>query len=524
MTDFVPFTDPITLPGGVALQDAPLSVLAAFASDTSQLMVDGLAGLTCYATDGDTCEGRLFVLECLASDAANIMVGQLSVLIGYANNGLVAPDVAVTIGSILLGCDATGYAITFGDVDAPLAGLATVATDTAVVMLSDIGLLQAEADDGEHLLNSVLSLLTTGGYFVLTVGHFSMDLSSGGNITMLSTLDLALALYDRVVATASLRLSNWHTKMELIEHPVVRAATSLMLSMVLADNATANDTLDETRHVMSVMSDVMLATGVVDLPYQARMALAVIGALSDRTTLAEYLQLTDSVIADLVVSADVARIAELLDTAEVSDTIIGRLSAIVVAQDELQGSDTIGQQLAASMDLLDQAFVGGRFVFEGIPYTIYSMTTVGAAMSEIEGWDYDAFFVLGGVAYATSPRGIVRIEGDDDEGTPIDASVRVGLQNFGSSLEKRFPNVYLGLRSDGAMALGVTTTYGGVKKQNWYRLSPIPKPTETTARFDIDKGLHSVYWDWELRNLDGGNFSLDFIKVWQVQLTRRKQT
>ena len=114
------------------------------------------------------------------------------------------------------------------------------------------------------------------------------------------------------------------------------------------------------------------------------------------------------------------------------------------------------------------------------------------------------------------------VDGDDDDGAPIHARVRTGLTSFGTEVLKKNPNMYLTLRSDGELLLRVITTDGGRKKENWYKLHRREATEPVEGRFDIAKGLTSVYWGYQIENIAGADFELATIKSWPFVVQRRK--
>jgi hypothetical protein len=70
--------------------------------------------------------------------------------------------------------------------------------------------------------------------------------------------------------------------------------------------------------------------------------------------------------------------------------------------------------------------------------------------------------------------------------------------------------------------LKTVTTSAGVKKENWYALNAVQKDVASDNRFSIAKGVHSVYWQFELANYEGSDFELENLKLWRLVLSRRK--
>jgi hypothetical protein len=77
------------------------------------------------------------------------------------------------------------------------------------------------------------------------------------------------------------------------------------------------------------------------------------------------------------------------------------------------------------------------------------------ASTRYEQFDFNSFAFVDGHYFGAQQDGVYLLEGDDDHGDPIRASINFGLQNFGTSLMKHVPDVYVGVASDGRLVLKV---------------------------------------------------------------------
>jgi hypothetical protein len=273
--------------------------------------------------------------------------------------------------------------------------------------------------------------------------------------------------------------------------------------MLAADVLQAADSTLTTFHAACVISDLL--------------TLFDSGQKIEVSKIADTLAMTD------VSSSKRTAFPALFDSLVLTDVSSAGATFLLSTTSELHLADAISSLLHAKNSVIDTIFFGGRVTLDGEDYTTYAVSVENAAVSEYAGWKFNSFAVIGGRAYGAAEDGIHLLEGDTDDGEQIDASVRVGLSNLGTALYKAVPYGYIGYTSTGALLLKVITSDRGVKKENWYSLSAIPRGSDANARFAPRKGLQSVYWDFEVANIAGADFELDFVKVYRMALTRRKK-
>lgn len=112
-------------------------------------------------------------------------------------------------------------------------------------------------------------------------------------------------------------------------------------------------------------------------------------------------------------------------------------------------------------------------------------------------------------------------EGTDDDGAPIDAYVRTGLDDFGSHALKRIGPLHVGYTSGGGLAVEVAETSTGAELVYSYAMPPRAASAPTHGRVKLGHGLRSLYYRFTFRNTDGQALGLDAAVV-DVQNTARK--
>jgi hypothetical protein len=191
--------------------------------------------------------------------------------------------------------------------------------------------------------------------------------------------------------------------------------------------------------------------------------------------------------------------------------------------------------LSESLDLDDTVSVNARLLqilregisFAGVirlddeTYDAWVVNTETFAAWQYENFNYNSFAQCQGRYFALNDMGLHELTGDSDNGTPIDATIRTGLINFGGGLLSNVPRMYVGYTTDGTLMAKAISTREGQKWENWYtldaRTADVPAPN--AAKFD--RGAKSVYWQFELTNVDGADFELHEVSVMPVILRRR---
>jgi len=142
------------------------------------------------------------------------------------------------------------------------------------------------------------------------------------------------------------------------------------------------------------------------------------------------------------------------------------------------------------------------------------------ALSQYEGYNLDSMAVFNGKSVGINEDGIYELfTGDTDNGEQIYSRFDLPQTNLGTSRNKRMRAIYVG----GQASQGLKIT---AKDDEHYEASYEMKPVrqrdqgvmKTTAGRNNNKGC---YFTFRIENLSGGDFSIDYIEVLPVLLTRR---
>lgn len=163
------------------------------------------------------------------------------------------------------------------------------------------------------------------------------------------------------------------------------------------------------------------------------------------------------------------------------------------------------------------ATVGG-----GSNLVTYAVNANTGAVSEYLNYGFNSFAKLGAKYYGASAAGLFELSGADDNGTAIAATVRLATTELltdrvTEEILKRVPAVYLGVNTAGDMMLKVTAN--GLS--NFYTLAASTSTSLHTGRLLLGRGVASRYWDFELTNVSGADFTLESMVFFPESLSRR---
>jgi len=245
------------------------------------------------------------------------------------------------------------------------------------------------------------------------------------------------------------------------------------------------------------------STGYVDGQYS--FALAVAFAITSA------LGVSDSMSSTLTVPLSIPSTLNLTDSTATVLVIPVNMPETLGLTDTAAAQLTINLHIPSSLNLLD------RIITSALSNIGYVMNVNTGAVSTYEGWDFTSMAKVGNEFYATTPDGLVRIGAGDDAGTGIDAVVRTGITDFDSTRMKRLVKAYLGVSSDGNVLLKTITDEG---VENIYELQAETSTVVKESPVEIGRGLRARYWQFEVLNDAGSDFTLESVEFYPVILQR----
>lgn len=142
------------------------------------------------------------------------------------------------------------------------------------------------------------------------------------------------------------------------------------------------------------------------------------------------------------------------------------------------------------------------------------------AVTQFTNYSFTSATVFGGSLLCTGSGGIYQADtGDNDDGVGISATVELPLSDFGHEGQKRVRRIHLGGEFDGDKVT-VITEDGEANRREYTASSK--SGLERNIYADVGRDGKSRYWKIIVKNVNGGDFSLDSVTAVVVPLNRRR--
>lgn len=266
--------------------------------------------------------------------------------------------------------------------------------------------------------------------------------------------------------------------------------------------------------------DALVASGTVSCHMDAREVLAAALAINSMVATGWHATASDSVAMNDALRAHLTAVTSVLDSIAVGDTGSPSMRLTALVNDSL----VLDDDAAASMQYMER--LGEDVLFFGA-IRLGSDEYVGwvlneGAASEYRNYPFNGFAAFDGKYYGTAADGLYLLEGDDDQGVPIEASIKTALMDFGTGVLKRIPDVYVAFVGSDKLVLKVITPGQRGEQVETIYTSTVPEGAALhNGRIRIGQGLKSRYWQFELTNVDGADFEIDELAWRPMTLDRR---
>lgn len=290
----------------------------------------------------------------------------------------------------------------------------------------------------------------------------------------------------------------------------------------LADSASIGDQIAAQRQYIADLVDAIALSELAGSRLQASAVVASAIAAADALSFGFTDSMTDSAVFNEALSATLVVTTAAVDAAVFTELLACQLELHFAVGDAVSIGESAGARAQLLSTVLDRGVFAAALRLTGETIYGYVCNAETKAFTSYANYPFNSFAKIGHDYYGVADDGLYLLDGDDDGGEPIEASIRTALTTLGTSKMKRLPSVYLGMSADGRMVMkAITTSHDGSKREDWYALEERPATAVRETRVKLGRGLKSVYWGFELVNVDGADFALDAMQLFPMILERR---
>lgn len=324
---------------------------------------------------------------------------------------------------------------------------------------------------------------------------------------------LTLTVTDDVMASAFVSVVNSVHFGEVVQ--IVRDA-------LITENVSFGAALTtDTQRIVAVM-ETLVATGVASSMLEAAALVSAAFTMSGSPVSLFAADVVDAlVVDDTLVNQWVANTA-LIENAVIAAASTALRGVELAITEPLALTDLLQPNQVLTVELLEAMGFNAVVVVDGEAYVGWVVNTASLAPSEYRNFDFNSMARLGDRYYGVNDEGLFLLDGSDDAGDPIEASILTGQLDFGSSYLKRCEYAHVGYTASGELVMKVITTQDGARTERWYKAKTTVAGDDREGRFKLGKGVKSRYWQFEWVNVEGADFELDRVEfTGLIELDRR---
>ena len=144
------------------------------------------------------------------------------------------------------------------------------------------------------------------------------------------------------------------------------------------------------------------------------------------------------------------------------------------------------------------------------------------APSQYGDYNFDSMCMFQGRPIAAGPNGIFTLDtAETDNGILIYSLIESRTTDFGTSRQSRLRAAYVGYETSGSLKLIIVNDD---ENERIYTLSPIKaSQLQHGNKVSIGRDGKGRYWIFKIENVDGCDFSLDFLEVIPIVMGRRPE-
>lgn len=202
------------------------------------------------------------------------------------------------------------------------------------------------------------------------------------------------------------------------------------------------------------------------------------------------------------------------ETVGIQDSTARKFLLKMTAAETIRLDDIEALKLMFRPTLMDGIQIDAAYVAPDGGIVTWAVNTITGGVTEYTNFNFNSFARSGNKYLGASSEGLFELNGDDDEGDPIIATMRSGLAQLGGSRFTAFKSAYIGMRGGGDVFLKLVTGDG---TETTYK---VKTEDMATTKVNLGKGLRARYFAFELTTT-GQDFDLDSIEFIPLIANRR---
>lgn len=192
-------------------------------------------------------------------------------------------------------------------------------------------------------------------------------------------------------------------------------------------------------------------------------------------------------------------------------------TAVVLPAYEIDadGNPQLVGEVAVTLPLLELEATGDNGDALGQTGGAYALNMVRRGLTQFSSYNFNSFATHNGVTLAAGPNGIFAISGETDDGAAIDASFKIHSK---TEEFNRLRSAVVNYRADGDVVIAVIPD----EQDEGYEYILAKSGTNLSkGRAKLGRGIKAPNFQFELRNTDGADFEIDYIKIETTPTSRK---
>lgn len=359
-------------------------------------------------------------------------------------------------------------------------------------------------------------------YFEIILSFDGRNLDVENDFFISDYLQVALANTQKeTISVADRPLTFYNPQASLQESVLAATKQRGDLVTALAELLQSTDSLGFTQ--IARISEQLQVAGLAQTFYHGLVEVLAGMAIANEVRPAYSESATDAISASETLEHDIKLLSNLINNISVADSLTNLLTISVLVTDsaELSDSSQLSSHLLA--EILDSVDVYTLLRLPDLYAEGWAMNTEGSQpISEYGNFAFNSLTFYKGTMYSAADAGIYTHTASTDDGENITAEIASMMLDFGTSRMKRVRSAYLGYTASKELVLKVRSVSDGEVSESWYKATQNKVSEAPEGNYmPVGQGLKSRYWQFELTNVDGGDFEVDQVELHPLILNRR---